>query len=866
MTLKPGDRLGRYEILAPLGAGGMGEVYVARDSRLPRDVALKVLPEEFRLDPDRRARFEREARAVASLNHEHVVTIHDFGETDGVLHIAFELIRGETLEQRLAKSRLGATQAVRFASQIANGLAHAHAAGVVHRDLKPRNIMITATGQIKVLDFGLGKFVEAAPNELLSTAQSVSQSGAMLGTVGYMSPEQVRGDPIDARSDQFVLGVVLYEMLTGARAFHRDSALRTLLAILEEEPEPVHNLAPQTPPVLAALVARCMAKQPADRFRDTHELLGQLEAIEASTGQVPSVPRRTWKWATVSVVLASAMVAGLWTWDQSRADDRVVRSRPSATLALLPIQTSSGDEREQAYWAGLTQALVTRLGALAAGRSLHVTPFSDVLSRRVRDADDARIELGATHVLGGTADDQGGSVRVRLELVDAGSNRVMRGREVTASHAERGVLHNRLLDAVLSLLDVTPTERERATLTAPAATAGADDFYLQGLGYLQDDGRPESVETAITLFQRAIDLDPRYAPGFAGLGEAYWRKYLTSRDAAWATRARQTCERALGVDERAAAPHRCLGVVATGIGDYEKSVEEFQHALDREPESELARIGLATAYERLGLADRAEQTFLDAIDVRPRYWSGYSRLGAFYYTQRRYADAEKMFRRGLELHPDSWRGYSNLGALLFVQGRVPEAIDSFQKSMAIRPNYQAASNLGTLYFFETRDYARAADAFSDAVKLDQNEYLVWGNLADALHWAARRAESKKAYARAAELAEKRLAVNPRDARVTMSLAGYLAALGQVDRAGAMMEKAIALAPDDARLMFQAAVVTEHSFADRGKALEWLARAIDAGFSWREVQRSPALDALRQDQRSERLRSLAQSKQDGAKGG
>ena len=268
MPLQPGDRLGRYRITAPLGAGGMGEVYIARDLQLPRDVALKILPAEFTQDPERRARFEREARAVAALNHEHVVTIHDFGEVDGILHIAFELIRGETLEQRIGRGRLEPSEAARFAVQIAAGLAHAHAAGVVHRDLKPRNIMITGSGRIKVLDFGLGKFVrpEVPDPPAVSTTRVLSAPGALMGTVGYMSPEQVRGEYVDGRSDQFVLGAVLYEMLTGVRAFQRDTTMRTLLAIAEEQPQPLLSLAPRTPAALVSVVTRCLAKQPADRY------------------------------------------------------------------------------------------------------------------------------------------------------------------------------------------------------------------------------------------------------------------------------------------------------------------------------------------------------------------------------------------------------------------------------------------------------------------------------------------------------------------------------------------------------------------------------------------------------------------------
>jgi serine/threonine-protein kinase len=873
MTLGMGARLGPYEILAAIGAGGMGEVYRARDTRLHRDVAIKILPAEIRDDPRLRTRFEREARAVAALNHPHVVTVYDVGESEGTIYIAFELIHGETLQERMARRRLLLPEAVHLAAQMASGLAHAHEAGVVHRDLKPRNVMVTPEGLIKILDFGLGKFVDVtgAAQDAATTTTALSHRGMVVGTVGYMAPEQVYGGTVDARSDQFVFGVVLYEMLTGTRAFQKDTAVQTLSAIIEDEPAPLVTLAPGVPAALVTLVTTCLAKRPGERYEATRALLIELQAIETALLDDARPParrpiRRGLVFIGVTATVLVALTGSVWRGWVSPATPPASKPSSVATLALLPIESQDPDPAERAYWNGLTQVVAARLGALPAGRQVHVTPAPDVTARRVRTPDDARVELGASHVLRGVANEEGGQLHARIELVEVASKRVVRTSDVVVSRENRSVLPNRLLDAVLTMIEVSLTQSERTSLAAPATSPEAGDFYLQGLGYLQDDSKPENADTAVALFEHAIALDAKYASSYAGLGEAYWRKYQSTRDAKWADTARQTCERALGVDEREAAPHRCLGTVANGVGDYEKAVEEYQHALAREPDSELARIGLANAYDRLGLANRAEEAYLEAIRIRPRYWNGYSRLGAFYYAQRRYADAERTFRQVVTLHPDSWRGYSNLGALFYVQGRTQEAIAAYQQSLSIRPNYQAASNLGTLYFFDLGDYARATQAFRQAVTLNENEYVVWGNLASALFWSGQRAEALTDYAKAAALAERRLTVNPRDASVMMTLAEDVAELGQLDRARTLMDQALSLAPGDARLMFQAGVLYEYRLQNRDKAFEWLGRALAAGYQWKEVERSPALAALRQDARIDRLRGRATTAAESGKKG
>ena len=861
--------MGRYEVVSPLGAGGMGDVYRARDVVLGRDVALKVPHKEIQNDPHQRARFKREARAVAALNHPNVITVHEFNESsDGVLYIAFEFIRGETLAERLAHGRLSIASALHFAVQIAQGLTHAHEAGIVHRDLKPRNIMVSGDDRLKILDFGLGKFTSPAVAiaEASTTISALSGDGVLMGTVGYMSPEQVSNEPVGEASDQFVFGAVLYEMLTGQRAFHGDTPVQTLAAIIEEEPPLLKALAPRTPVSLIQVVSRCLAKRPEERYSTTRVLLTDLEAIERSIAETATLTGRwTDHWMKVAsfVVVATLAGAGFYgaatsLWNRpARAPSDIV------TVAVLPISSPSDDATERAYWNGLTEAVSTRLGALPASVQLHVTPAADVRARQVRTVTDARQELGASHVIRGAVTEVDNQLRTRLELIEASSNRVLRNTEVTVRRDHRDVLPNRLLDAVLGLVEVTLTSMQRTQVAVPMSVTGANDFYLQGLGYMQED-KPENVDAAVTLFEHAIKTDPKYASAYAGLGEAIWKRYLNTHDARWAATARETCERALGIDEQQSAPHRCLGTVANGVGDHEKAVEEFQHALAREPDSELARIGLAGAYDKLGLAKRSEETYLDAIRVRPRYWNGYSRLGAFYYTQRRYAEAERMFRQVVTLNPDSWRGYANLGAMLYAQDRTEDAIAAYQRSLAIRPNYQAASNLGTLYFFDVGDYARASEAFRQAVKLDDDEYEVWGNLGASLSWAGQPGEAKTAYAKAANLAEKRLAVNDRDANVTMSLAEYVAELGQLDRARSLMDKAMSLSPGDAQLMFQAGVLYEHNLNDRQKAFEWLGRALEAGYLWKEVERSPKLAALRRDPRIEQLRQRASASENSRK--
>src|SRR5215831_7813755 len=309
MTLPTGSRLGPYEVLAPLGAGGMGEVYRARDTRLGREVAIKVLPAGLSADPERLKRFEREARSASSLNHPNIVTIYDIGAEGGVSYIAMELVKGEQLRAELVRGgSLPVRQILQIGSQIAEGLAKAHAAGIVHRDLKPENVMLTEDGHVKILDFGLAKLTQPETSSggttMAPTVSGATSEGVILGTVGYMSPEQATGGTVDYRSDQFSLGSILYELATGRRAFQRASAPQTLTAIIQDEPEAIATLNPKVPAPLRWIVERCLGKSPKQRYASTEDLARELATVrdhlsEATSGsglvERPRPDRTRWR-------------------------------------------------------------------------------------------------------------------------------------------------------------------------------------------------------------------------------------------------------------------------------------------------------------------------------------------------------------------------------------------------------------------------------------------------------------------------------------------------------------------------------------------------------------------------------------------
>jgi len=455
-------------------------------------------------------------------------------------------------------------------------------------------------------------------------------------------------------------------------------------------------------------------------------------------------------------------------------------------------------------------------------------------------------------VVEGDLQRSGNRVRINIAMVDAGTRRQLRAESLTIAASDPFAVQDQVVNAAVGMLqlEVQPGERE-ALGTHGTEVASAYDFYLQGLGYLQNYDNKENIESAIKVFDTALQLDSQYAGAYAGRGEAYWKMYETSMDLQWIESSRHDCEHSLALNKRLPSAHVCLGTVYNGTGHYEDAVSQLESAVMIEPTNDDAYRGLADAYERLGKLAEAEKTYRQAIELRPHYWAGYSWLGAFYYYHARYTEAASMFSQVTALAPDSIRGYFDLGATYNSQGRYADAIGMLQHSITIRPTAAAYTNLGNAYFY-LRRYDEAAGAYEEAVKLRQTDYILWWNLADGYYWApGKRAQAITAYRRTISLATERLRVNPRDAYALGVLAYCHAMLEERKPALDYLRAGLKLARGDSEMRFKAALVY-NQFGDATNTLIWLKRALASGLSGAIVRDTPNFDSLRPDPRFQEL--------------
>ena len=531
----------------------MGDVYRAIDTRVGRTVAVKVLPADAAAQSDRRQRFEREARAVARLNHPHICALYDVGQQDGVEFLVMEYLDGETLGARLARGPLPLAEALKHAAALAQALARAHREGITHRDIKPSNIMLTESG-VKLLDFGLAKLRDPStssgpgaaarhsPLDELSTGTALSPEGTLVGTIAYMSPEQLEGRPVDARTDIYALGLIIYEMVTGQRAFAKGSQAGLIAAILKEEPPPMSAAQPNTPAPLERIVLTALAKDPSKRWQDAGDLARELAYVvdDSHTTSVGTsrrgASRRMPVWAfsaaAAAIVVASIGTAGIvWNGNPIRnlIDDPIgnpIRNPQSAlrNLVVLPCR-ASGDATARAYCDGLTDTLSARMTPLAVSRGLEITSTLEVRRRGVTDATQARREFGATLILEGGIERAGDQLRVNYVLIDATTLRQIDAYSATSPASDPFALQDRVATWAAGVLALQLNGAERQTLLASGTRApGALELFLQGRGYLLNYQTPGNIDAAIDMFNRAIALDSRYAPAYAGLGGAFWQQ------------------------------------------------------------------------------------------------------------------------------------------------------------------------------------------------------------------------------------------------------------------------------------------------------------------------------------------------------
>ncbi|MDD5563878.1 MAG: protein kinase [Thermoanaerobaculaceae bacterium] len=848
--MKTGDRIGRFEVLGVLGAGGMGSLWRARDPKLGREVAIKLVAERFSDSREHQLRFEQEARAASALNHPNIITIYDVGEHDGFPYIAMELIEGQNLRDFVAERPRSMRRLVEVACQVADGLAAAHEQGIVHRDLKPENVMVTRRGFVKILDFGLAKLMPSRVSfdETTAEYQLATQAGMVVGTIGYMSPEQARGLTVDSRSDQFSFGTMLFEMLAGQRPFAGGTNLDTLSAILERQPDDLVRLDPKIPRALADVVQRCLAKDPDDRFASTRELAQALALIRdtmtdlgTATPAAARPRRRIGRTRALALLAAAAAVLAVaWFWLGRSRPAGVGPSGAARRVAVLPFRDLTGTPKGNLIGEGFAETVSARLGSdreVAVLPAAAIDETSDDLGAVVR-------RTGAQAVVRGSLQFEGDLVRATFAVIEADGVQLAAGR-VEGSTAGLLDLEDEVARRAAAALGLSPA----ATPTRDVTSEVSADRFLEALGYLRRYEDEASVDAAIKILEE-LGGSARVQ---AALARAYLAKRSLTGDRVWA-------ERAIAAGRRAAALDPALGSVRETRGRIEllldqpaKAAAEFRLALAAEPNSVEAQLGLASALERQGLAPEAEAAYRRAIEIQPAWWSTYSHLGVFQLRRGSFAAALESFRAAVRLSPENTRAIGNLGIVYQQLGRYDEAITEYRRSIAIRPTASALSNLGTSLFFLAR-YDEAAKAYERATSLQPKNAVLWLNLGDALRLSGRGGErTGAAYRRAIDLLQADLALTPRDPDLRTSLALALAWTGQ--RAAALKQAAAALAldPEGPDTLYHVALV-RLAGGDVDSALDLFARSIARGYPVAEMDHDPELARLKLDHRYAKMRA------------
>jgi serine/threonine-protein kinase len=848
-----GKTVGRFLIGECLGKGGMGEVYRAEDTRLKRTVALKRLSAHLRSDRIYRRRFEEEAERASSLNDAHVAAVYDVIEVQGEIFLVMEFVEGQNLRERI-QHPMSLEQFFGIAVQCAQALVAAHGHGIVHCDIKPENIMLTPEGQIKILDFGVAKRL-VRPDQ----STTVDRSRSVSGTPAYMSPEVLLEETPDGRADIFSLGVVFYEVLAGHHPFLAESFLATSDRIRCETPAPIHIFNSEIPEELEKLVNKAMAKEPGLRYASTRELLEQLRLAEnhiTPTGLSRVLPRKRKpkpKYRIVGVVAAALAAACLLAvlYHNGRMKNTDTQ-QTSMHLAVLPFTSTIEDPNTKAFCDGLTETLAVKLTQLSGSHPIQVVPISEVRAEGITSVEQARKGFGVTIVLEGSLQESGNRARITYSLVDATSRRQLSADTITADFSDVFGLQDRVVESVVNMLGLQLQLSDRQVLVAHGTQEpAAYDYYLRGLGYLQDYHKVENVSSAIELFRSALERDPNYALAYAGLGEAYSARYDATYEREWLDKAMQACEHAVTLDSESAKSRTCLGTVYARTGRYDEAVQQFQRAIQTEPTSDGAYRGLASAYERLGRLAEAENTYRLAIQVRPGYWAGYGWLGSFYSRQAKYAEAAREFSQAIALAPDDPHGYRMLGGVYIFMGDYGKAIEVLQHAIALFPTAEAYSNLGIAYF-NLRRFDDSVTALEQACTANTKDYDLCGNLARAYYWSpSKRNQARKMYERAIHLTEENLRVNNRDGDALASMANYYAMLSDRPQALKHLQEALNLNSDIPEYLAIAAIV-HNQFGEKDEALGWLEKARARGYSPAEIRASPEFDNLRDEPRFQRL--------------
>src|SRR6056297_891537 len=808
------ETISHYKILEKLGEGGMGQVYKALDTKLERNVAIKLMLPKVQSGELSKERFVQEAKSASALDHPNICTIYEIGDTDdGSLFIAMAYYEGESLQDYLKYEVPSYDEALDIAIQVAKGLECAHRSNIVHRDIKPANVMITESGMVKIVDFGLAKLVGET---------HLTQTGSTLGTAAYMSPEQVTGGSVDHKSDIFSCGVVLYELFTGIQPFKNDYFHGMMYAVVNEDPPPVTDHKPDLPVELEWIIRKSMEKDSANRFQDMTEMVQFLESLKAGnidSGQINdeatgSNPKKSSSFKSRPVFMAGAAIvtvilaAVLYSWyspaiiSEGSSPFTTASLPVSKQIAVLPFLNIGERPENAAFVAGLVETLTSNLSQLDQFQEQFlVVPSSETSSRNISSASEARAAFGVNLVVAGSVQQLDDGVRVTINLIDAVSLRQLNSKIIDDNFTEKSALQDEAVFNLASMLGIELQPRVRNILTAGGTTVpGAYEFYIKGVGHLQRFDRREEIDAAIVQFKRALEEDPDFARAYAGLSDAYLYLYRRTSNSDWIQPAVENIEKAIEITDEYSPVYTTYGLLLIETGEYEEALKMLNRALEIDPVNFEAYRGKARAYLAQQRTEEAEATYKKAIEMKPDYWAGYAELGVFYYGNGRFEEAAEQFKIVTELTPNNAGAYRNLGGIYYYLGRQQEAMEAFHNSISIEPNYGAYSNLATMYFYD-EEYSKAAEMYKEALALNDSDYTVWSFLASSYEESTppRVEEYMQAIQKAMEMAEKQLEVNRDDPAILVDLASYKLTLGDKTGAKIILNRAVATQTGDVNL-------------------------------------------------------------------
>lgn len=714
-----GHTLGHYRIIEKMGAGGMGDVYRARDEQLDRDVALKVLPAGILKDEKARRRFRNEALLLAKLNHPNVATIHEFDTDDGADFLVMECVTGVSLAEKLKGGALPEKEILLLAMQIAQALEEAHERGIVHRDLKPGNIVITPKGWAKVLDFGIARLLRPAGDT--DPTQSVTGAHGAAGTLQYMAPEQLTGEAAGARSDIFSLGAVLYEMATGRRAFDEKLPSRLIDAIVRERPVPPRVLNSRISPELERIILKCLEKEPENRYQSAKELEVDLRRLQTQgTGTVASTAapaRGLWrrnaaKTAGAALVIVLAIGLGLRGWRARRAAHPGPQQIQS--LAVLPLENLSGDSQQEYFAEGMTEELTTQLAQISALRVISRTSVTRYENSHESLPEIAK-ELHVDAVVEGSVMREGDRVRITARLIQVSTDKLLWTQDYDRNLKDVLSLQDEVARAIASEVKITLTPDERARLeNARQVNPEAHKAYLQG-NYL-NKGTSSQQRKALEYFESAVRIDPNYAPAYAGLADYYWSNPELLPGEAM-PKAKEYVQSALQLDPDLAHAHTTLGAIHFYADwDWAAAEKEFKRAIELSPSDAEAHRMYSFYLAAMGRADQAIAEVQQAQQLDPlSIWTQITAGNVFYFT-RHYDKAIEQCEKALELDPNSVGAYDCLGTSYLAEGKYEQAIEASQKASNLSSNDPARLvGLGRAYALA----GRKSDALTVLKQLHQ---------------------------------------------------------------------------------------------------------------------------------------------------